>query len=515
MSEPLVLIDLSSIARPTYEVHTNDADPNSVSTQIVARVRALASGKPSGVAVACDSGRSFRHEISADYKATRGETPATYLHQVGLAQEILRGDGFPVWSAAGFEADDIIATAVAKDMDYESAMIVSGDKDFHCLVNERVTVFRPAVGNNEAVTYDVAKVREKHGVDPNQMFDYLCLLGDKSDNVLGAKGIGEKTAASLLQKFGNIDDLYAAMDRGEVVAPPKGTESLQEFRGRLETVRSLIRMRTDAPIPFEEIFRERVPADVAVFGDETMEQDDIEFAMPTWQEPAKEAAKPQPEQPAVEPKTIDALLSTTQTTHVATPAKPAAAQTQALEVRQSEPLAPPPDDWKLQLEPRSMTQAVQLADRFFASRLLSAFGYGAPQAVLLTIMAGRELGFQATAALRAFHIIDSKPTLAASAIRALVIKSGVAEYFRCSERTAERATFVTKRKGSPEQSLTFTIEEARQSWSKGDDAWKKSGYGRNPADQLVARASSKLANLEYPDVLLGLYSTEEMQDGAL
>lgn len=115
------------------------------------------------------------------------------------------------------------------------------------------------------------------------------------------------------------------------------------------------------------------------------------------------------------------------------------------------------------------------------------------------------------ASLRAFHVIDGKPTLAADTIRAIVIRSGAAEYFRCTERTATQATFVTKRRGEPEMSLTFTIAEAKTAWPKGESEWGKSGWGKNPADMLVARAGAKLARLVYPDVVHGVYAKEEME----
>lgn len=169
-------------------------------------------------------------------------------------------------------------------------------------------------------------------------------------------------------------------------------------------------------------------------------------------------------------------------------------------------------DW--QLEPRTMAEARQLAADLFASRLFSAYG-NAP-AVLSTILAGRELGLPAMASLRAFHIIEGRPTLSAGIIQAMVVKSPECEYFRCTERTNERATFTTKRRNSPApQTLTFTMEDAKLAWTKGDtdakraESFAKSGYGKNPADMLVARAATKLARLEYPDVVSGLYAREE------
>ena len=156
-----------------------------------------------------------------------------------------------------------------------------------------------------------------------------------------------------------------------------------------------------------------------------------------------------------------------------------------------------------------MAQAKALAADLFASRLFSAYG-NAP-AVLSVILAGRELGMTATASLRGFHVIDGKPTLAADLIRALVIRSGEAKYFRCTERTPERATFVTKRGDDPELSLTVTIDEAKTAWKGSKQAWDASGWGKVPADMLVARAGSKLARLVFPDVVHGLDAREEME----
>jgi hypothetical protein len=179
---------------------------------------------------------------------------------------------------------------------------------------------------------------------------------------------------------------------------------------------------------------------------------------------------------------------------------------------------PAPADWTLGLEPRSLAEAKDLSAVLFASRHLS--GYGSAPGVFTTILAGRELGMPAMVALRAFHIIEGKPAMAADAIRARVLGSDKCEYFRCTERTPERATFVGKRKGDPEVSMSYTIEEGRQAWTgKRDaqgnpdpDAWSKSGYGKNPADLLVARCSSKLARLLWPDVVHGFYAPSEMND---
>jgi hypothetical protein len=166
-------------------------------------------------------------------------------------------------------------------------------------------------------------------------------------------------------------------------------------------------------------------------------------------------------------------------------------------------LVPVVVDYERQLEPQSMNQAVQLAGLLFKARLFGA--YGTPEAVLSTVLSGRELGISAMASLRAFHIVEGRPTLAADALRALVIKSGKAKSFRCTERTPTAATFVTQREGDEPMELRYTIEEAQAAGLVKNG----SGWTKNPADMLVARASSKLARLVYPDVVAGLYAPEE------
>jgi 5'-3' exonuclease len=534
MSDKLVLIDLSGIAHPIFHMTDGDSNPNAVSTAIVERIRAMASAHQH-VAICCDSGRSFRKDIDPTYKANRQDSDkdaerARIRHQIDLATEILRGDGFPVWSAKGFEADDLIASAVlsAETSTFVSAngatveilprdvLIISPDKDLRQLVSERVSVLAPANGDRPEKLYDAEAVYLKHGVTPNQLTDYLALVGDASDNIRGAKGIGEKTAAKLITQYGNLDDLYAAIEAGTTDIKPAGLASLTEFRERMETVRSLIRLRTDVPLPFEEIFRERVPqdgiyisapnnlVDVVVFGEDEMKDDiepldDIDFALMSSEGKGPVAGFPQgiidvEPQKAQEPEMR--RVAYTKDEYV-----PVDSKNEIVKVHAA------PAEWERGLEPRSMDEAVKLADRLMASRLFSAYGH--PAGILATVLAGRELGIQAMASLRAFHIIEGKPTLSAGAIVALIMKSGKAEYFRPVERTAEKATFVTKRHGDPEVTMTFTIDEAKQAWSKDAAAFGKSAWGKHPADMCVARCSSKLARLVYPDVVFNLYAPEE------
>ena len=164
------------------------------------------------------------------------------------------------------------------------------------------------------------------------------------------------------------------------------------------------------------------------------------------------------------------------------------------------------------LEPRSMNDAVRLAQRMHDSRMFSA--YGTPQAVLSTMLLGRELGMPAMASLRSVHVIEGKHSLSADLMVALVLKSGMAEYFQLVESTDHECTFETKRKGNPHpQKLNYTIEDAKQAGLlQPTRSGKPSNWQKMPKQMLRARAKSELARLEYPDLLAGLYTPEELRD---
>lgn len=161
--------------------------------------------------------------------------------------------------------------------------------------------------------------------------------------------------------------------------------------------------------------------------------------------------------------------------------------------------------YQLQLDPRSMTDARVLASDMFKSRLFEA--YGTPQGVLATIMLGRELGLPAMAALRQIHVIEGKQALSAQLMVALVLKSGMAEYFEPIAFDETAAVFETKRKGARNPvRLTHTIEMARTAGLVKD----KSNWLKVPVDMLMARAQSRLCRLVYPDIVGGLYTPDEL-----
>jgi 5'-3' exonuclease len=506
VSKTAVLIDLSSIAHPIFHVTASDPNPNATSIQTVAKVRALATGQPH-VAVCCDSGKSFRAEIDATYKANRPESDATLQHQITLARETLQGDGFPVWAVRGFEADDLIGTAAKLALEAGmEVLVVSSDKDLLQLVGPKVN----AKSLRDGSILDEKAVVDKFGVLPEQMRDYLSLVGDSSDNVKGAKGIGPKKARALLLKHATLDALYVAIKKGgaqDLGLKPSEADSLAEFETRYPTVRRLIALRDDVPIPFSEILTERVPKDAATFLDEMVEEEMDTLVKETLESAADvDALGVLREANGV--SDAEAVPETAKA-DVAPPQPPDADRAPGpLAIREPEVPDAVPVEWERQLDPRSPKEARILAADLHASRMFSA--YGTPQAVLSTIMAGRELGFPAMASLRSFHIIEGKASLSAGAMVATVLRSGVAEYFRPVSFGETEATFETLRKGPGNLpvKLTHTMEMAKA----GGFVKEKSGWVKVPIDMLVARAQSRLARMVYPDILAGLYTPDELAE---
>ena len=229
---PILLIDLSSIAHPIWHMSQQEPDPDHTSQRTAAVVRSLAADHPN-TAICCDSSKSFRKDLDPTYKANRPPSEAPLHHQIDLACESLAADGFPVWKVDGFEGDDLIATATAtaSELLNHSVLIASADKDLLALVSEGVEVHNTRTGDR----IGPAEVKEKLGVDPSLVVDYLTLIGDASDNIRGAKGIGPKTATGLLNIFGHLDEVYIALDDGDAdVLKPAQRASLEELRPRLD-----------------------------------------------------------------------------------------------------------------------------------------------------------------------------------------------------------------------------------------------------------------------------------------
>lgn len=166
-------------------------------------------------------GPTFRHEEFTEYKAQRETPPDEFIDQIELVYDILNVFNIPIYSAKGFEADDVIGTLVHKMNKTKpdlKCIIVTGDMDALQLVNKQTSVFTIRRGITDTITYDEAAVFERYGFNPKQVIDYKALRGDPSDNIPGVTGIGEKGATDLIKEFGDLNGIYAALDKTDKIS---------------------------------------------------------------------------------------------------------------------------------------------------------------------------------------------------------------------------------------------------------------------------------------------------------
>ena len=207
---------------------------------------------PTHLAVAFDSAeKTFRHELYEPYKANRPEPPEDLVVQLDTIFDLIDALRIPVLKMPGFEADDLIGSAARQFEKECPVFIVTPDKDLAQLVHDGVRILKPGKKQNELDLMGANEVREQFGVGPERFTDFLTLTGDTSDNIPGAKGIGPKTAAKLLDSYGSLDNIMAHLDE----LPGKSRKSLEEFRERLGLVRQLVTIRTDLDLgtSFEEM----------------------------------------------------------------------------------------------------------------------------------------------------------------------------------------------------------------------------------------------------------------------
>ncbi|HEY7024972.1 MAG TPA: DNA polymerase I [Candidatus Limnocylindrales bacterium] len=192
---------------------------------------------------------TFRHEQYDEYKATRRPMPDDLRDQFPIVRAILGAFGIPIYQLEGYEADDLIATLVRQAEDREvQTTIVSGDLDLLQIVSDQTTVMTTRGGVQQTTFYDPAKVMERYGLRPEQMVDFKALKGDTTDNIPGIAGVGEKTAAKLVQDYGSVDGIYESIDR---VLPEKLRVKLEENRDDVFRWRDLVTVRGDVPVELD------------------------------------------------------------------------------------------------------------------------------------------------------------------------------------------------------------------------------------------------------------------------
>lgn len=201
---------------------------------------------------------TYRHEAYADYKSGRKALDENLSKQLKTSRDVFKAFNIPIYEAEGFEADDVIGTAVeqlSKDKNNE-VIIASGDMDTMQLVKgKQVKVFTLKKGIKDTILYDQAAVKDRFSFDPKYLIDYKGLRGDPSDNIIGIQGVGEKTATILISNFGTIEKIYKVLDQKngeekmqEVGIKPRIINLLRENREEAEFSKMLATIRRDAPV---------------------------------------------------------------------------------------------------------------------------------------------------------------------------------------------------------------------------------------------------------------------------
>ena len=213
---PVVLVDGSSYLYRAFHalppLNTSKGEPTGAVKGVISMLRRLLKDYPeSPVAVVFDAkGKTFRDDLFAEYKAQRPPMPDELRAQVEPIHAIVRAMGLPLICEPGVEADDVIGTLARQATERGRPVVIStGDKDMAQLVNEHTTL----VNTMTDTRLDEAGVKDKFGIPPSRIIDFLALMGDKVDNIPGVPGVGEKTALALLQGLGGLDDIYAGLDR--------------------------------------------------------------------------------------------------------------------------------------------------------------------------------------------------------------------------------------------------------------------------------------------------------------
>ncbi|MDE0343472.1 MAG: DNA polymerase I [Deltaproteobacteria bacterium] len=215
--------------------------------------------RPDAVIACMDKGEpQFRLDQYPAYKAGRDETPQTLRGQFPLIREVLEALCLPVVELEGYEADDLLATLARRGREAgHHVIIVSGDRDCLQLVNDDVTVLMTRRGVTDMIRYDPAMVEERYGVAPERWTDFAALKGEQADNLPGVPGVGDKTAARLLEKYGDIEGIIEHADE----LTPKIRKGIEECADQVKLNRKLGRLLDDVPLETDASLFERRPWD--------------------------------------------------------------------------------------------------------------------------------------------------------------------------------------------------------------------------------------------------------------
>ena len=251
----LVLIDGNSLINRAFyatpPLSAKDGTPtNAVYAFVNMLVRIIGDIKPRYMLVAFDRKEpTFRHEMYADYKGTRKPMPEDLRPQIDLMKKVLDTMGISRYEQAGIEADDIIGSMAKR---YKGdTIIITGDKDSFQLVDETTSVYFTRRGITETEIYSNENFKEKTGIEPIQIIDLKSMMGDSSDNIPGIAGVGEKTALSLVEKYGSIENLYSHIDElsGKLKEKVENSKDIAYLSKTLAT----INVKLDIPVKDEDM----------------------------------------------------------------------------------------------------------------------------------------------------------------------------------------------------------------------------------------------------------------------
>lgn len=282
----LLLVDANSLIHRAFHAlppfTTPDGEPSGALYGLASMlIKVMRERPPRYIIAAFDRPEpTFRKKEYKEYKATRTPTPDELISQLNEAHNLLEAFGIKSMDSPGWEADDIIATLANRFSDNNSIQVVilSGDLDMLQIVDgDKVVVELPKKGVSQTIIYNYKAVKDRFDVKPSQLSDYKGLVGDTSDNIPGVPGIGPKTAAKLINKYGTLENMYAEIE--EVgMSDEKLRKKLAEYRDQALLSKRLATLETNVPVSIElgevnvqELFRKKSAVEyVRKLGSETL-----------------------------------------------------------------------------------------------------------------------------------------------------------------------------------------------------------------------------------------------------
>ena len=494
----ILAIDFDSLFRRNWEAEAGQ-DSGNAFRRTVEEIQRRRDGWDR-VVLAADSGASFRKAKATDYKEGRTNPGAAYFDQRKRCLSRLAADACiivpgPEVEGGHAEADDVLGwlattyTAHTRAMDVDAAQawylrIISGDGDLEQLVSDPDGI--DLLKLTEREPWKAADVLGARGVSPDKVPHLKALCGDKSDNYPGFEGIGPKTAALLINKYGDAvsaatsgsDDQTIRMTVPQRAALKSGGAELAGKGLYLAT------LRTDLPLDFAALILPE-PKQTSIASDEPMGGEPVPPPRPT--PPAQEPQPGRAHAPA------PAALAVVETSPQSLTGRPVA----AMQRTAFDPMA---------LQPQDLDSAWRVTKAIFDARVYPQFPNR--ESILVAILDAHERGVPVGAALRNAYVVKGKLGWSAGYLAGLVLASGKADYFELIPEAcdASSASVRFKRRGRPEGRHTFTIEDAKRAGYMSSGMWEK-----EPRAMLRAAAVRTAARAYFPDVVSGMYMPDEIR----